>query len=246
MKIFFRYKDALGNLYFIKRLLIFFLGYISYNKCNGFNDLKLEGTENIKNLPDKKVLFISNHQTYFIDVFAMFHVFFSVKNGFIKNVNNPIYLFNPKLNLYYVAAKETMKSSFLSKIFVYLGGITVKRVWKEKNKKMNRLLSEINLMGKALNDGWLITFPQGTTKEFSPGRRGIVHVIKKYNPIVVPIVINGFKDAYDKKGIKIKKKGIIQKMKIKNPVQLNIKNENVNNIMDKIMDSIEQSDKYKK
>ncbi|WP_185877915.1 lysophospholipid acyltransferase family protein [Blattabacterium cuenoti] len=240
------FRDVFGNFYFIKRFLIFILGLLSYNRYNGFNKLLLKGTEYIKNLPDKKVLFISNHQTYFADVFAMFHVFCSIKNGFINTIHNPIYLLNPKVNLYYVADEETMNKNFLSKLFIYLGGITVKRIWK-KNKKINYSLnmSEISRMGKALDDGWLITFPQGTTKAFAPGRRGIVHVIRKYNPIVVPIVIEGFYDTYDKKGFNIKKKGGLQKMTFKEPIKIDLKKETTNNIMEKIMDSIEQSKKFK-
>ncbi|WP_185851607.1 lysophospholipid acyltransferase family protein [Blattabacterium cuenoti] len=242
------FRDAFGHLHFIKRFLIFTFGCISYNRYNGFNQLQLKGTEYIKDLPDKRVLFVSNHQTYFADVFAMFHVFCSVKNGFINTIKNPIYLLNPKVNLYYVAAKETMNQCFITKLFTYSGAITVKRTWREGDKKISRPLdlSEITRMGTALNDGWLITFPQGTTKAFAPGRRGIVHVIRKFNPIVVPIVIDGFQKAYDKKGIRVKKKGVLQKMRFKEPIQLDIKNDSTENIMEKIMDSIEQSSKYEK
>ncbi|WP_185860754.1 lysophospholipid acyltransferase family protein [Blattabacterium cuenoti] len=243
------FRDAFGNLHFIKRFLIFTFGCISYNRYNGFNKLHLEGTEYIKDLPDKKVLFVSNHQTYFADVFAMFHVFYSVKNGFVNSIKNPIYLLNPKVNLYYVAAKETMNQGFLTKLFTYSGGITVKRTWREKKKRINHsvdIISDMTRMGIALNDGWLITFPQGTTQAFAPGRRGIVHVIRKYCPIVVPIVIDGFQKAYDKKGIRIRNKGVLQKMKFKKPIQLDFKKETTDSIMEKIMDSIEQSQKYKK
>ncbi|WP_185849261.1 lysophospholipid acyltransferase family protein [Blattabacterium cuenoti] len=241
------FRDAFGNFHFIKRFLIFTFGCISYNRYNGFNQLHLEGTEYIKDLPDKKVLFVSNHQTYFADVFAMFHVFCSVKNGFVNSIKNPIYLLNPKVNLYYVAAKETMNQGFLTKLFTYSGGIIVKRTWREGDKQINRPVdvSEITRMGIAINDGWLITFPQGTTQAFAPGRRGIVHVIRKYSPIVVPIVIDGFQKAYDKKGIRIKKKGVLQKMKFKEPIQLNLEKDTTNSIMEKIMDAIEQSPKYR-
>ncbi|WP_185882446.1 lysophospholipid acyltransferase family protein [Blattabacterium cuenoti] len=241
------FRDAFGHLNFIKRFLIFTLGCISYNRYNGFNKLRLTGTEYIQNLPTNKVLFVSNHQTYFADVFAMFHVFSSVKNGFINTIKNPIYLFNPIINLYYVAARETMNQGILTKLFSYSGGIIVNRPWIHSNNNKSYIidLSEITRMGIALNNGWLITFPQGTTKAFAPGRRGIVHVIKKYNPIVVPIVIDGFKQAYDKKGIKIKQKGVLQTMIFKKPMQLDLKNDTTKHIMEKIMDAIEQSPKYK-
>lgn len=83
------YRDAFGHLYFLKRSLIFILGSFTYNRYNGYNQLKISGTENFKNLPDKNVLFVSNHQTYFADVFAMYHVFCATKNGFINTIKNP-------------------------------------------------------------------------------------------------------------------------------------------------------------
>ncbi|WP_394798474.1 lysophospholipid acyltransferase family protein [Blattabacterium cuenoti] len=240
-------KDVFGNYHFIKRFLIFTLGCISYNSYNK-GKLQLQGTEYIKNLPDKRVLFVSNHQTYFADVFAMFHVFCSVKNGFINTIENPIYLLNPKINIYYVAAKETMNQGFLTKLFTYSGAITVSRTWKEGEKKVNRIVnsSDITKMGMAIKDGWLITFPQGTTQDFAPGRRGIVHVIRKYNPIVVPIVIDGFNKAYDKKGIRIIKKEVLQKMIFKKPIEIDLNKDSTELIMEKIMDGIEQSSKYYK
>ena len=98
------YRDAFGHLYFLKRSLIFLLGCFTYNRYNGFNKLKVSGTEKLVDLPSQNVLFVSNHQTYFADVFAMYHVFCSVKNGFIDTIKNPVYLLNPKIDFYYVAA----------------------------------------------------------------------------------------------------------------------------------------------
>jgi 1-acyl-sn-glycerol-3-phosphate acyltransferase len=46
----------------------------------------------------------------------------------------------------------------------------------------------------------VITFPQGTTKSFKPVRKGTAHIIKEHRPIVVPIVIDGFRRSFDKKG----------------------------------------------
>ncbi|XCI74920.1 MAG: lysophospholipid acyltransferase family protein [Flavobacteriales bacterium] len=240
------FRDVFGNLHIIKRFLISIFGCISYNRYNGFNKLELKGTEHLKYLPDTNVFFVSNHQTYFADVFAMFHVFCSVKNGFINTIKNPIYLLNPKVNLYYVAAKETMSKGILPKIFAYSGCIAVKRTWREREKKNKRQvdISEITNIGMALNDGWLITFPQGTTKAFAPGRRGTAHIIRKFKPLVIPIVIDGFQEAYDKKGLRIKEKGIIQKMIFKAPLTFDYKNDTTEMIMEKVMDAIEQSPKY--
>lgn len=247
-KKFFRARDVLGTPYIIKRFLILALGAFTYRRYSKINKLQINGTEHLKNLPSKGVLFISNHQTYFADVFAMYHVLCSVKNGFINTIRNPIYLLNPKVNIYYVAAEETMKNGFLPKLFSYSGCISIKRTWREAGKHINRQvnLSEITSIGKAINHGWVITFPQGTTEPFAPGRRGIIHILKKYKPIVAPIVLSNFNKAFNKKGIKVKEKGIHLKMAFKNPLEFDYENETSEEIMDKIMNAIEQSESYRK
>ena len=50
------FTDAFGNLYFLKRLIIFVLGIVSYRRFNGFNKLKITGSENLVDLPDSNVL----------------------------------------------------------------------------------------------------------------------------------------------------------------------------------------------
>lgn len=242
------FRDAFGYWFIFKRLLIFVFGTISYNRFNGFNKLKIKGTENLVNLPDRNVLFVSNHQTYFADVFAMYHVFCAVKHGYIDTLKNPIYLLDPKVDLYYVAAKETMNKGILSKLFALAGAITVKRTWRDAGKSVNRMvdMSEIDNILKALDSGWVITFPQGTTKPWSPGRKGSAKIIQKNKPIVIPVVIDGFRRAFDKKGLIVKKRGVEPKMTFKAPIEIDYENEDANMILDKIMNAIEQDPKYLK
>ncbi|MDO5655492.1 MAG: lysophospholipid acyltransferase family protein [Flavobacteriaceae bacterium] len=240
------FYDAFGHWYFIKRFLIFIFGIVSYRRYNGFNKLKISGTENLKDLPKTNVLFVSNHQTYFADVFAMYHVFCSVQNGYQNSIHNPVYLLNPVVDMYYVAAKETMNKGILTKIFAYTGAITVKRTWRSGGQNVNRTvdLNEIDNIKKALNHGWVITFPQGTTKAFAPGRRGTSQLILEEKPIVIPVVIDGFRRSFDKKGLIVKKTGIEQSMRFKKPMEFDWETENKNTIINKIMDAIEQSEKF--
>ena len=91
-----------------------------------------------------------------------------------------------------------------------------------------------------------ITFPQGTTKSFKPVRRGTAHIIKKYKPIVVPIVIDGFRRSFDKKGLLIKKKGVNQSMVIKKPLKIDYEKENIESIIEKIEFAIEQHQSFLK
>lgn len=241
------FQDAFGHWYFIKRILIFVFGTLSYNRYNGFNKLKISGTEHIKDLPSTNVLFVSNHQTYFADIFAIYHVFNSVKNGFINTIKNPIYLLNPKVDFYYVAAEETMNKGILPKLFAYTGAITVKRTWRDAGKNIKRKvdLNEVDNIQLALKSGWVVTFPQGTTKAFAPGRKGTAHIISQNRPIVVPVVIDGFRRSFDKKGLLIKKRGIQQKMQFKPPLDIDYEKDK-DGILKQIMEAIEQAPEFLK
>jgi 1-acyl-sn-glycerol-3-phosphate acyltransferase len=239
-------RDVFGNIMLLKRLLFFGVGLYSYPRFNLINRTKVEGTEHLKNLPKNNVLIVSNHQTYFADVMSISSVISSVKWGFKNKISLPLYLINPKLNTYYVAAKETMKAGILPRIFEYAGSISIKRTWREAGKDVNRQveLKDIQKIATALEDGWVITFPQGTTKPFAPGRRGTTLIVKKFRPVVVPVVIDGFSDAFDKKGLRLRKWGTHLSLRFKEPLQLDYEGDS-DEMLAQIMDAIEQSDKYK-
>src|SRR5690606_36299295 len=156
-------KNPFGHILFLKKWLIRIMGVITHRRYRGFNELKIEGSEIIKELPDANVLFVSNHQTYFADVVAMFHVFNASLSGRVDSIKNVGYLWNPKLNVYYVDAKETMNDGVLARILAYAGSVSVERTWREKGKEINPQvkMSAISNIGKALNAGWVIAFPQG-------------------------------------------------------------------------------------
>jgi 1-acyl-sn-glycerol-3-phosphate acyltransferase len=235
-------RNPFGHILFLKKWLIRVFGTLTHRRYRGFNELKIEGSEIINKLPDSNVLFISNHQTYFADVVAMFHVFNASLSGRVDSIKNVGYLWQPKLNIYYVAASETMKEGLLPRILAYAGAITVERTWRAKGKDVQREVNpnDTENIKVALQDGWVITFPQGTTRSFKPVRKGTAHIIKQHKPIVVPIVIDGFRRAYDRKGLRIKKKGILQSMVIKEPLEIDYDNDSIEAIVEKIEYAIEQ------
>jgi 1-acyl-sn-glycerol-3-phosphate acyltransferase len=241
-------KNPFGHYLILKKWLIRLMGFLSHRRYRGFNQLQVEGSEVIRQLPQTNVLFVSNHQTYFADVVAMLHVFNASLSGRIDSIKNVGYLWNPKLNIYFIAAKETMKAGLLPRILAYAGSISIERTWRAKGQEVNRQvkMSDISNIGKALVDGWVITFPQGTTTPFKPLRKGTAHIIKKYKPIVVPIVIDGFRRSFDKKGIRIKKRGILQSLEIKNPLEIDYENESVDSIIERIQYAIEQHPSFLK
>ncbi|HFS66735.1 MAG TPA: 1-acyl-sn-glycerol-3-phosphate acyltransferase [Flavobacteriia bacterium] len=234
-------KDIFGNVLIVKKIVLFLFGLISKRRYKGFNDLQIEGMELLRYLPDNQVLFVSNHQTYFADAAAMFHVFFAALNG-QNDIHGIKYLFHPKTNIYYVAAKETMTSGILPRIFMYVGAIPINRTWRSKGKDIKRSVNfnDITNISKAIQDGWVITFPQGTTTPFKPIRRGTAHIIKTNKPIVVPIVIDGFRRSFDKKGLQIKKRGITQRLIIKPPLIIDYENDTIDEIVENIAFAIEQ------
>ncbi|KQB37565.1 lysophospholipid acyltransferase family protein [Flavobacterium aquidurense] len=243
-------RNPFGHILFIKKWLIRILGAMTHRRYRGFNDLQIEGSEIIKTLPDTNVLFISNHQTYFADVVAMFHVFNASLSGRQDTIKNIGYLWQPKMNIYYVAAKETMQAGLLPRILAYVGAITVERTWRAKGvdvtEKRDVNPNDTENIRIALEDGWVITFPQGTTKSFKPVRKGTAHIIKQHKPIVIPIVIDGFRRSFDKKGLRMKKKGILQSFIIKEPLDIDYENDTIEEIVEKVEYAIEQHPSFLK
>lgn len=238
-------RDVFGNIVVVKRLLISLIGMVTFPSFSWLNKTKVEGTEHFEYLPKTNILFVSNHQTYFADVIAYMHVFCSVKWKFRNSISNPVYLLNPVTTASFIAAQETMKDGILPKIFAYAGSLQVKRTWREAGKNISRQVevSEFSVIEKALNAGWVITFPQGTTTPFAPGRRGTIHIIKQYKPIVIPVVINGFRTAFDKRGMWLKKRGTELSIRFKAPLNIDFEADS-DTILSQIMEAIEQSDAF--
>ncbi len=60
------------------------------------------------------------------------------------------------------------------------------------------------------------------------------------------MVIDGFRRSFDKKGLRVKKKGILQSMVIKEPLSIDYENESVEDIIEKLEYAIEQHPSFLK
>lgn len=229
----------------IRSLVYALVGFVSWPGLVLFNRIKIEGTEHLRQLPKGNVLFVSNHQTYFADVIAFLHIFCAVKWRRENRLGLPFYLLNPFTNVHFIAAEETMNGSLLSRIFKMAGALTVKRTWREKGKDVSRERDESDTqkIDEALHKSWIITFPQGTTKPFAPGRKGTAHIIKNNQPIVIPVVINGFWRAFTKTGLSFKKTGTQLTVRFKEPLVIDY-TQPVDAILDQVMEAIEQSKSF--
>jgi 1-acyl-sn-glycerol-3-phosphate acyltransferase len=225
-----------------KKAIYAVVGALSYPGLCFFNRFKITGTEHLQDLPKNSVLFVSNHQTYFADVIAFLHIFCAVKWRKKNRLGVPYYLLWPFTRVKFIAAEETMKESLVTRLFAYAGAISIKRTWREAGQDISRNLdvNDTSNIKQALKKNWVITFPQGTTKPFAPGRKGTAHIIKDCKPVVIPVVIKGFWRAFTKKGLSFKKKGSLISVNFKAPLQINY-SASVDDILEQVMDAIEQS-----
>ena len=232
-------KNIFGQYLIIKKAIIRTIGVLTHKTFNN-KRFNIQGTTILNEIPKDNVLFISNHQTYFYDVIAMLHVFNASVNGRRNSLKNILYLLKPKSNIYFIAALETMKTSVIPKILSYAGSILIKRTWREAGKEITRNIrgEDFDNIIKALNDGWVITFPRGTTDNSKPVRSGTAYIIKQTNPIVIPVKIDGFGDVFERNSLKIKNKTKPFSIKFGNALKFhdNESIESITNQIEKIID----------
>ena len=228
-----------------KRLVHLTIGLLSFPGLVWFNRMQIRGMDILAKLPKKRVLFVSNHQTYFSEVITFLHIFSAVKWRYRKRLGLPLYLLAPFLRVNYVAAAETMRKNFLSRLFLLAGGITVKRAWKaEGAEKIHGLdASDSRKIHRALENNWIINFPQGTTSPFAPGRKGTARIMQQMQPIVIPVVIEGFSRAFNKTGLKMRRWGTPLKVTFKEPLVYD-PTASQDDLMKLVMDAIEQSPQF--
>ena len=224
-------KNIFGQTILLKRFIIGIVGLITHKTFRS-KRFSIIGSKFLNNIPHENVLFISNHQTYFYDVIAMLHVFNSSAKGRIDTVKKPKYLITPKTNLYYIASFETMKKSLMTKLLTYAGAVLVQRSWRESGEDINREIrsEDPNKIRLALEDGWVITFPRGTTDNTKPVRKGTAHIIKKNNPTVIPVKISGFNEVFQRNGLKVINRKLPFSIEISKPLSNDIHSKSIDQI----------------
>lgn len=229
-------KNVFGQSIWFKKKIFQIVGRLVLWYLLKPNKVVVKGSRVLTEIPDKNVLFIANHQTIFTDVIAMFHAMFAALNGQIDSIQDWSYLKNPKVNVYYVAARETMEKGLLAKVLALAGAVTVDRTWRKGDEMIKREVNpeDTKSIGMAIKDGWVVTFPQGTTRQGAPVRKGTAHIIKQHKPVVIPVRVDGFREAFDKTGIKRLKKGVTLSLKFGQPMDIDYEKDSVEVLVNKI------------
>ena len=224
-------KNIFGQTILLKRFIIGIVGLITHKTFRS-KRFSIIGSKFLNNIPHENVLFVSNHQTYFYDVIAMLHVFNSSVKGRIDSVKKPKYLISPKTNLYYIASLETMKKSVITKLLTYAGAVLVQRSWRDSGESVSRDIrsEDPDKIKLALKDGWVITFPRGTTDNSKPIRKGTAHIIKNNDPLIVPINLIGFKDVFQRNGLKVINRKKFFSIEIMKPLQIDMTKKSIEEI----------------
>jgi 1-acyl-sn-glycerol-3-phosphate acyltransferase len=150
------------------------------------NDVHVEGDELLPELPRRNVIFLANHQTYFMEALAFFDLVY-VRYQF--PLEDPILRFS--------AAEETMKKNLLTALMKLAGGVTFKRSFREGGVDVQRPvdLDGVERVQAAIQDGWLLHFPAGTTKKGAPLRSGVARLLHLTRAMAVPVRVDGFRDV---------------------------------------------------
>lgn len=148
------------------------------------NQVRAEGDHLLDALPRENVIFLSNHQTYFLEAIAFFDLVY-LRHGL--PLEHPVLKFS--------AADETMKMNPLTMLMRMAGGVTLKRRFRDRGREVDRPvdLDGVARIQDAIRSGWLLHFPAGTTREGAPIRSGIARILHDTRPIAVPVRVDGFR-----------------------------------------------------
>lgn len=149
------------------------------------NQVRAEGDEALETLPRKGVVFLSNHQTYFMEAIAFFDLVY-MRHRF--PLEDPFVRFS--------AATETMKKNVLTELFTKAGGVTFRRSFREGGHDVKRSvdLEGVAKVEDAIRNGWLLHFPAGTTQKDAPLRPGVAQLLHRTQAVAVPVRVDGFRN----------------------------------------------------
>ncbi len=127
------------------------------------NDVRVRGASLLHRLPRRNVVFLSKHQTYFLEAVAFFDLVYA-RHQF--DFEDPVLRFS--------AAEETMKKNLLTSLLARAGSVTLRRSFRDAGGDTSRPVDTLGAakVEKAIRTGWLLHFPAGTTRKGGAAARG--------------------------------------------------------------------------
>lgn len=149
------------------------------------NEVQAEGDDVLDELPRRNVIFLANHQTYFMEAIAFFDLVY---------LRHALPLENPVLR--FSAAEETMRKNVLTALMRLVGGVTLKRSFREGGVAVKRPVDTegVAKVEQAVREGWLLHFPAGTTQRGAPLRPGVARILHDTKAVAVPVRVDGFRE----------------------------------------------------
>jgi 1-acyl-sn-glycerol-3-phosphate acyltransferase len=149
------------------------------------NGVRVTGDGLLRHLPRRRVVFLSNHQSYFLEAIAFFDLVY-VRHQF--DLEDPVVRFS--------AAEETMKRGLVTNLMGLAGGVTFKRSFRAEGVDVQR---SVDVRGaerveQAIREGWLLHFPAGTTRKGAPLRKGVARLLHNTRAVAVPVRVDGFRE----------------------------------------------------
>ena len=217
----------------LKPYLYRVLRFFSYIDMQIKNKVEIKGMKVVQALPSTNVMFVSNHETYYMDVILMCQALWN-SNGRLS-INK---------DLYFVAAEETALKSPLLRHLDFTGCVPLKRQWKHDGEEIQRERDEgaIDNMAQVLKRGWLINFPTGTVDPSAIIRPGLAKFLKHHRPIVVPVQLSGVRKSYGKTGFVTRTFNNKMKVSFSEPLSIDYEKDSLEKITALIGASIDHPD----
>ena len=173
-----------------RALFIAFAAGFTLPYLNGLNRVEVHNGQLLNELPTRGVVFLSNHQTYFMEAIAFFDIAYRKRR---LRWEEPFLRFS--------AAEETMHASPATAVLKTAGAVTFRRSHRHGGVDLQRSVDfeGIARIEQAIRSGWLLHFPTGTTRADAPIRSGVSRLLHSTQALAVPMRVDGFRDLLARK-----------------------------------------------
>jgi 1-acyl-sn-glycerol-3-phosphate acyltransferase len=178
-------RPTAGEIWARRALFIAFAAGFTLPYLNGLNRVDVHNGELLNGLPKRGVVFLSNHQTYFVEAIALFDILYRKRR---LRWEEPFLRFS--------AAEETMHASPATALLKTAGAVTFRRSFRHGGVDLQRSVDfeGIARIEQAIHSGWLLHFPTGTTRPDAPIRSGVSRLLHSTQAVAVPMRVDGFRE----------------------------------------------------